>query len=49
MFNLRKLKSGKVKEQHQVKILNRFATMGNLNDNMHINRAWEVLWRILTV
>jgi hypothetical protein len=41
IFNLRRLNDVEVKEQHQVKIWNRFAALENLED-MDINMAWEI-------
>jgi len=32
-----------VEEQYQVKLANRFAAMGNLDDDVDISRAWKVL------
>jgi hypothetical protein len=40
-FDLRKLNDAEVKEQYQVKITNRFATLENFYDNVDMNRAWE--------
>jgi len=40
-FNLSKLHELEVRKQYQIKILNRFATLGNLSDSDNINRAWE--------
>jgi hypothetical protein len=42
-FNLKMLNYVALKEQYQVKISNRFATMENLEDedDVDINRAWE--------
>jgi hypothetical protein len=40
-FYLKKLNDAKIKEQHQVKISNRFAASENLDDNVDINRGWE--------
>jgi hypothetical protein len=33
--------NAKIKEQYQVNILNRFAALDDLGDNVDINRAWE--------
>ena len=38
-FNLRKLNEPEVREQYQIEITNRFATLENLNDD--VNRTWE--------
>jgi hypothetical protein len=38
-YNLKKLNEGKVKEQYQVIIKNRFSALENLEDNGDINRA----------
>jgi hypothetical protein len=40
-FDLRKLNDAEVKEQHQVKITNRFAALENRDDNVDRNTAWE--------
>jgi len=43
-FHLRKLSDAEVREQHEVKISNRFAALANLDDDdddMDISRAWE--------
>jgi hypothetical protein len=40
-INLVKLKELEVKKQYQVEITNRFAALGNLDDNEDISRAWE--------
>jgi hypothetical protein len=47
-FNLKKLHDVEVTEEYQVKISNRFAALGNLNDDdddddddVDINRAWK--------
>jgi hypothetical protein len=40
-FDLRKLNYAEVKEQYQVKITNRFATLKNCDDNVDMNTAWE--------
>ena len=40
-FNLRKLKDVEVKKQYQIEITNRFAALGNINDDGDINRVWE--------
>jgi len=40
-FNLRKLNKPEVREQYQIEITNRFATLENLNDNEDVNRIWE--------
>jgi rubrerythrin len=37
----RKLNDAEVVEQYQFKISNRFAALGNLDDNVDISRAWE--------
>jgi hypothetical protein len=41
VFNLRKLNELEVRQEYQIKISNRFATLENLCDNEDINRAWE--------
>jgi hypothetical protein len=40
-FDLRKINDAEVKEQYQVKIINRFAALKNFDDNVDMNRAWE--------
>ena len=40
-FNLRKLKDLEVKKQYQIEITNRFADLGDISDNVDVNRAWE--------
>jgi hypothetical protein len=40
-FSLRKLNKLEDRKQYQIKITNRFAALGNLNENEDINRAWE--------
>jgi hypothetical protein len=40
-FNLKQLNEEEVKEQYQVTIKNKFATLENLDDNGDINRALE--------
>jgi hypothetical protein len=40
-FILKKLNEGDVKEQYQITIRNKSATLGNLEDNGDINRAWD--------
>ena len=40
-FNLSKLNELEVRKQYRIKILNRFAALGNLSDSDDINRAWE--------
>jgi len=45
-FNLRKLNEPEVREQYQIKIINRFAALENVNDFEDINRIWEALKRI---
>jgi hypothetical protein len=39
--SFKKLNSMEVKEQYQIKISNRFAALGNLDDNVDISRTWE--------
>ena len=41
-FNLRPLKELEVRKQCQIKITNRFATFGNLNESKGINSAWDI-------
>jgi hypothetical protein len=38
-FDLRKLNDAELKEQYQVKITNRFAALGNCDDNVDMNTA----------
>ena len=40
-FNLRKLSELEVRNEYQIKISNRFASLVKLNDGEDINRAWE--------
>ena len=40
-FNLRKLNEVDVRKQYQIEISNKFAALGNLNDNKDINTALE--------
>jgi hypothetical protein len=40
-FNLRKLNELEVRQQYQIEITNRFATLENLSDDEDINRAWK--------
>ena len=40
-LKLGKLNKLEVREQNQIEISNRFATLENLSDNEDINRAWE--------
>jgi hypothetical protein len=40
-FNVKKLNKGYVKEQYQVTIRNKFATLEILEDSWDINRAWD--------
>jgi hypothetical protein len=42
-FSLKKLNEVECKEQHHVKISNRFAYVENLDDEVDINRAWETI------
>jgi hypothetical protein len=42
-FNLKQLNEEEVKEQYQVTIKNKFASLENLDDNGNINRAWETI------
>jgi DNA repair ATPase RecN len=40
-FNVKNLNQGDVKEQYQVTIRNKFATLENSKDSGDINRAWN--------
>jgi len=40
-FNLRKLNEPEIREQYQIEITNRFASLENLNNDEDINRTWE--------
>ena len=40
-FNLRKLNELEVEEHYQIEITNRFAALGNVNDEEDVNRIWE--------
>jgi hypothetical protein len=42
-FELKKLNDGGVKEQYEVTIINRFAALGNVEDNGDINKTWETI------
>jgi hypothetical protein len=42
-FNLRKLNKVEGKEQCRIETKNRFATLGNLDTELDINRAWETI------
>jgi hypothetical protein len=42
-IDLKKLDHDEVKEQYQVEISNRFATLESLDENFDINKAWEVV------
>jgi hypothetical protein len=42
-FNLKKLNEGKVKEQYQITVKNRFSPSENLEDNVDINRALDAI------
>jgi hypothetical protein len=42
-FNLKKLNDVEIKEQHQIKISNRFPALESSNHNVDITWAWEVL------
>jgi hypothetical protein len=44
-FNLKQLKGEEVKEQYQITIKNKFASLENLDDNGDIDRAWKLLER----
>jgi hypothetical protein len=45
-LNLKKLSEVEGKKQYCIEILNRFATLENLDTEMDINRAWETIERI---
>jgi hypothetical protein len=42
-FNLKQLNEEEVKEQYQIKIKNKFASLENLDDNKDINSAWDTI------
>jgi hypothetical protein len=42
-FNLNKLNEVKGKKQYRVEISNRFAVLENLDNEMYVNRAWEII------
>jgi hypothetical protein len=42
-FSLKKLDETEGKEQYRVEILNKFAALENLDDDVDINRAWETI------
>jgi hypothetical protein len=41
-FNLKQLNEEKVKEQYQITVKNKFAAMGDLDDNRDIIRACDI-------
>jgi ATP adenylyltransferase/5',5'''-P-1,P-4-tetraphosphate phosphorylase II len=47
-LNLKKLNKVEVTEQHHIEISNSFAALENLDTEVDINRAWELLQRIST-
>jgi hypothetical protein len=42
-FSLKKLNEVEDREQYRVEISNRFTALGNLDDDMNVNRAWEAI------
>jgi hypothetical protein len=40
-FNPKKVNEVEIREEYQVRILNSFATFGNLDDSRDNSRAWE--------
>jgi hypothetical protein len=42
-FNLKKLKEVEGKEQYRVEVLNRFAALEDLDAEVEINSAWEMI------
>ena len=40
-FNLRKLNELEVRKRYQIEITNRFAALGNVENDRDIKRAWE--------
>jgi hypothetical protein len=42
-FNLKKLNEVEGKEQHNIKISNRFTPLEKLDAEVDINRAWETI------
>ena len=40
-FNWRKLNEPEVRKHYQIEITNRFAVLGNLNNDEDVNRTWE--------
>ena len=44
-FNLRKLDELEVRKRYQIEITNRFAALGNVENDGDINRAWEDIKR----
>ena len=44
-FNLRKLNELEVRKRYQIEITNRFAALGNVENDGDINRAWEDIKR----
>jgi hypothetical protein len=45
-FDLRKLSDAEIKEQYQVKITNRFATLENFDDNVDMIEPGKILEKI---
>jgi hypothetical protein len=42
-FSLKKLNEVEVKEQYIVKISDRFTALGNLDDDVDVNKTWEAI------
>jgi hypothetical protein len=43
IFNLKEMKRGDCKEEHQVKIPKSFGVFENLDDDVDINRSWVTI------
>jgi hypothetical protein len=41
--NLKEISKMQGKEEYQVKTSNRSAALENLDDNVYVNRAWEII------
>jgi 50S ribosomal subunit-associated GTPase HflX len=48
-FNHKKLNEVEGTEQYRVEILNKFASLENLGEEVAINRAWETITRNITI
>jgi hypothetical protein len=48
-FNLKKLNEVEGKEQYRVEVSNRFAALEDLDSEVEINSAWEMIREIITI